>query len=78
MTAVKTATERGLEPHYKVRVVLPGAIIHLASMGEPKPIWEDGQLYTVVGDWLEGHDYGDTIGYIHWPNVIAVTWRWSP
>jgi hypothetical protein len=74
MTKPNAATERGLSPHYKVRVVLPGAILHLASRTEPKA--EPGQM--VKGDWIVGPDYGDTIGFVDWTKVIAVTWRYAP
>lgn len=66
------ASELGLEPHYKVRVVLPGAILHLASKDEPTE--------TPAGwhaDWINDHRYGDTAGFIAWDQVTAVTWRWS-
>jgi hypothetical protein len=73
------ASELGLEPHYKVRVVLPGAILHLASKDEPAEIpaiWgQDGHWHA---DWMDDHRYGDTVGFIDWNQVTAITWRWSP
>lgn len=67
------ASELGLEPHYKVRVVLPGALLHLASKVEPEK-GPDGWH----ADWIDDHRYGDTAGFIDWHAVVAVTWRWSP
>jgi hypothetical protein len=68
------ASELGLEPHYKVRVVFPGgAILHLAARNEPTQT-PDGWH----ADWIDDHRYGDTIGFIEWRHVSAVTWRWSP
>jgi hypothetical protein len=36
MTRPIKASEQGLKPHYRVRVVLPGVILHLASWS-PRP-----------------------------------------
>lgn len=73
MTKQIIASELGLEPHYKVRVVLPGALLHLASKHAPKKT-PDGWH----ADWIDDHRYGDTIGFIDWNQVAAITWRWSP
>jgi hypothetical protein len=68
-----SAHEQGLDPHYKIRVVLPGAILHLASWTEPKILdWDGNRIET---DWINDHRYGDTVGFIDWPAVLAVTWR---
>ena len=72
-----TATEEGLLPHYKVRVVLPGAILHLASATEPQVKVVGAQL-RIEAEWIVESDYGDAIGWIDWDKVAAVTWRWSP
>ena len=40
MTRALTAAERGLEPYRKVRIVIAGAILHLASATEPTPLFE--------------------------------------
>jgi hypothetical protein len=73
MTKQIVASEVGLDSHYKVRVVLPGAILHLASKDEPRKN-HDGWDAA----WIDDHRYGDTIGFIDWGAVVAVTWRWSP
>jgi hypothetical protein len=75
MTKPIKASELGLEPHSKVRVVIPGAVLHLASRTEPV-VRGDGA--GVDADWLDDHRYGDTLGLIDWGTVAAVTWRWSP
>lgn len=67
------ASDLGLEPHYKVRVVLPGALLHLASKDEPAETLDGWQA-----DWIRDHRYGDTVGFIDWNQVTAITWRWSP
>jgi hypothetical protein len=68
----------GLEPHWKVRVAVPGALLHLASRTEPVPQWAASRLGGVEADWVTGPEYGDTIGFIDWKSVTAITWRWSP
>jgi len=78
MTKPITATEQGLEPHWKLRVVLPGALLHLASSTEPEIYPDSGGLESMVADWIDDHAYGDTLGYLDWTQVIAVTWRYSP
>ena len=74
MTRPKLADENGLQPHYKVRVVLPGAILHVASWTEPR-VPPDSRI--VVADWIADPAYGDTIGFIAWEHVVAVTWRFA-
>lgn len=61
-----------LDPHWKIRVVLHGGMLHLASSIEPS--FEYGYLqWKDVAD----HRYGDTVGHIDWDAVEAVTWRYS-
>jgi hypothetical protein len=75
MSAPKQATNRGLQPHFKVRVVVPGALLHLASWSEPTI----GADHVVTADWIrDDPEYGDTIGFIEWDHVVAVTWRFAP
>jgi hypothetical protein len=74
MTKQIIASEVGLEPHYKVRVVLPGVILHLAARDTPER-WSDGSWSA---DWIDDYRYGDTVGFIDWCQVAAVAWRWSP
>jgi hypothetical protein len=75
MTKPKQASESGLSPHYKVRVVLPGALLHVASWTEPE-IRPDVQT-AVRADWIADPAYGDTIGFIDWTKVLAITWRYA-
>jgi hypothetical protein len=67
------------EPYWKVRVVFPGVVLHLASKTEPiveKYIDNDTLELTrrVKADWLTD-DRADTLGYIDWSSIKAVTWR---
>jgi hypothetical protein len=79
MTKPIKAQEQGLQPHYKVRVVIPGAVLHLAARTEPEVKVDGyGALQHVKADWyVNDPGYGDTAGYIDWTAVRAVTWRWS-
>jgi hypothetical protein len=73
MTKPISASEQGLKPHYRVRVVLPNALLHLASWTEAKI---DQDLTTrVEGGWIDDHQYRDTIGLINWEAITAITWR---
>jgi hypothetical protein len=74
MTKPIKATENGLKPHYKVRVALPGSLLHLASWNEPRCLKTSP---FVEADWIDEPGYGDTLGRIDWSSVLAVTWRWS-
>jgi len=61
--------------HWKVRVVFPGAIVHLASSTKPEvEHLDDGGRY-VWADWLDDPECGDSVGWIDWSQAIAVTWR---
>lgn len=76
MTARKTSPP-GAE-HYKVRVVLPGALLHLASETEPRLVQQSGgQLVDVVADWISDPELGDALGYIDWTAVVGITWRYT-
>jgi len=75
MTKPISASKQGLKPHYRVRVVLPNALRHLASWPAAKI---DQDLTTrVAGDWIDDHQYRDTIGLINWEAITAITWRWT-
>ena len=75
MTKPISASEQGLKPCYRVRVVLPHALRHLASWTEPKI---DQDLTTrVEGDWIDDPQCRDTIGLINWEAITAITWRWT-
>ena len=78
MTKPSNATERGLAPHWKVRVVLPGAILHLCSRTEPRMRISAGRFAHVAMDLVTDTEHGDTMGFIDWSAVVAVTWRFAP
>jgi uncharacterized membrane protein len=79
MTKPISASERGLDPYFKVRVVLPGVLLHLASRSEPVVHFDyEDCIRDVEADWIRDSEYGDTLGHIAWREVTALTWRWSP
>jgi hypothetical protein len=61
---------------WRVRVCLPGSIIHLTSLTEPDVHMLNGRIHSVTMELVTGApDSGDTIGFIDWPSVIGLTWR---
>jgi hypothetical protein len=61
---------------WRIRVCPPGSILHLASSTEPVvELDEHGRIKNVVLTPLAEGDHGDTVGFIDWPAVMAVTWR---
>jgi hypothetical protein len=78
MTKALKASEYGLKPHYKVRIVISGAILHLASWDQPQVAeGPGGAVAGVEASWIDDPGYGDTAGFVDWAAVDAVTWRWS-
>ena len=62
---------------YKVRVVIGAALLHFLSRTEPNlQVDADGRPIGIVADLVHG-DGGDTLGYIDWSRVTAVTWRFA-
>jgi hypothetical protein len=61
---------------WRVRVCLPGSIIHLTSLTEPVVHMRDGRIGDVDMELVtSAPESGDTIGFIDWPVVVALTWR---
>lgn len=65
---------------WKVRVVVPGALLHFVSATEPIVVEHrgvdvlDGATGIAGLEWTPTEE-GDTAGYIDWEQVVAVTWR---
>jgi hypothetical protein len=77
MTKPKAEAERGIGPFWKVWVCLHGSVVHLASRTEPVV-----RLRACLGgsrlaglDLIHDTEHGDTVGFIDWSAVTAVTWR---
>lgn len=75
MTKAKTEDECCIGPYWKVRVCLPGNILHFASRTKPIMRLSAGRVSDVDMDLITGTEHGDSIGFIDWPAVLAVTWR---
>jgi hypothetical protein len=61
---------------YRVRVSLGGALLHVLSATEPVLMRSvTGDVADVAWTPIEGTDHGDTVGYIRWSEVTAITWR---
>jgi hypothetical protein len=79
MSAPKRANDIYVAPCWKVRVVMRGGgLLHFLSKNEPVVDCEDGLLMCVQMELICGTEHGDTLGYICWPEVSAVTWRFAP
>ena len=75
MPKKETAEEPG-PPLWRVRVCLPGSIVHLTSRTEPDPYMFNGRIHSVTMELVtDTPGSGDTIGFIDWPAVVALTWR---
>jgi hypothetical protein len=62
---------------YKVRVSIPGALLHLASEDVPVAVLDSrGQLKDVRANWLDDNS-ADTIVHIDWKQVAGITYRLS-
>lgn len=79
MSAPKRANDINVAPCWKVRVVMRGGgLLHLLSKDEPVVHCEDGVLVRADMELICGTEHGDTIGYINWREVGALSWRFAP
>ena len=78
MTKPKSEAETGIGPHWKVRVVVGCALLHIISRSQPTVRVNGHGAGAVIGidmDVIEGTEHGDAIGYIDLSAVTSVTWR---
>jgi hypothetical protein len=62
-------------PLWRVRVCLPD-IIHLVSATEPIVHMRNGRISDVTMELVtDAPGCGDTVGFIDWSAVVAVSWR---
>jgi hypothetical protein len=72
----KNAVDMGVEA-FKVRVVVGGATLHLLSAIEPVVNVSNAAVVDVRWMLIDGTEHGDTVGFIRWSEVTAITWRWA-
>lgn len=60
---------------YRVRLVIPGSVLHVVSATRPV-VRVEGDAITSV-DWmpLVDSELGDTVAFIRWEDVSALAWR---
>lgn len=62
--------------HWKVRLVFHGTVIHVLSHSEPLVHTSvDGRVTFVEMEPISDTPDGDTLGYLDWSALEAVTWR---
>lgn len=79
MAKPKRANDLNLCPCWKVRIYFRGAgMLHVLSKSVPVCFYTDGKLSDVGMVVIDDTEHGDSIGYIDWSAVAAVTWRYAP
>jgi hypothetical protein len=79
MPAPKRANDLNNMPCWKVRVCMRGGtILHLLSKVEPVVTHANGEVKDVVMECITETEHGDTVGFIDWREVGAITWRIAP
>ncbi len=79
MSKAKRANELNSIPCWKVRIYLKGAgILHVLSKNEPIIKRENGRIKNANIEYITDTEHGDTVGFIDWNEVSAVTWRYAP
>ena len=74
---METSDEEDVPSFWKVRIGMPGGIIHVASSTRPVVRFEGGRIAGVDLEIIPDTEYGDTIGFLQWETVTALTWRKS-
>ncbi len=80
MTRPKSANDLGVAegPAWTVRIAIGAMVIHCVSRTEPVVRRGGGPGAGVLGvelEPIEGTEHGDTLGFVRWSRVDAVTWR---
>jgi hypothetical protein len=79
MSEPKRANDLNNMPCWKVRICMRGGpLIHLLSKTEPVVLVQDGRIEMIVMDLITGTEHGDTLGFIDWSEIKAVSWRFAP
>ena len=82
-TTKRTNGVADLLDHWKVWIWIRGSgVIHVLSRTEPVIKYRFYKAYDeMIGmemDVITGTEHGDTIGFIDWSEVGAVSWRFCP
>jgi len=65
-------------PCWRVRLFMRGGgVIHLLSHIEPEVEHSCGQIVHIIFDPINSSEHSDTIGFIDWKEVAAVSWRFE-
>lgn len=72
--SAKGAREIGYEC-YKVRIFIGGGTIFVISETEPKVQIDKGSIRGLEWKPIFGSEHGDTLGFIRWEEVSAISWR---
>ena len=52
--------------------------MHVLSKIEPVVYYSEGIISSVEIDYITDTEHGDTVGFIDWKEVSALTWRYAP
>jgi hypothetical protein len=79
MSTQNIANDTNLPPYWKVRIWIKGSgTLHVLSRTEPIVESENEAIRSVKLDYISGTEHGDTVGFIDWREVGAITWRFAP
>lgn len=79
MSKPKRANDCNLCGHWKVRIYIKGCgLLHVLSKTEPIVKTAAHGVDSVDIEYITDTEHGDTVGYIDWREVGAVTWRYAP
>lgn len=74
---VKDKSNNG-EPYWKVRIYIRRCgIMHLITKTEPRIKIQNGCISPLCFDIVEKTQHGDSLAYLDWSEVGAISWRYS-
>lgn len=64
-------------PFWRIRLVVDGALLHLASRSEPRISVDPGtgRPSAIEADWITDGTLADRLGYLSLGAVTAISWR---
>ena len=79
MPNAKRANDINAVACWKVRIcVRRCGIVHVLSRTEPEVTHVDDKITDVALNIITDTEHGDTVGFIDWSEVGAITWRFAP